>query len=51
MEARKVLFVKEIVRSEAGAAAAKPVSRVAAIAVIANPFAGRFRRQKHPAAA
>jgi len=42
MEARKVLFVKEIVRAEAGGSAARPISRVAAIAVIANPFAGRF---------
>ena len=42
MDARKVLFVKEIVRSEAGGPAARPTSRVAAIAVIANPFAGRF---------
>jgi hypothetical protein len=48
MDARKVLFVKEIVRSEAGAPAARPVSRVAAIAVIANPFAGKLVEDLSP---
>ncbi len=48
MDARKVLFVKEIVRSEAGGPAARPVSRVAAIAVIANPFAGKFVEDLSP---
>jgi amino acid synthesis protein len=48
MEARKVVFVKEIVRAEAGGAAAKPISRVAAIAVIANPFAGKLVEDLSP---
>ena len=41
MATRKVLTIKERVVAEAGAAAARPVSRVAAVAVIANPFAGQ----------
>lgn len=48
MDARKVLFVKEIVRSEAGGSAGKPISRVAAIAVVANPFAGEFVEDLSP---
>ena len=42
MTARKTVFVKEQIVAEAGSPALQPVSRVAAIAVIANPFAGRF---------
>ena len=42
MQTRKTLLVKETVHGEAGRTASAPVSRVAAIAVIANPFAGRF---------
>ncbi len=42
METRKTLFIKETVHGETGRTASAPVSRVAAIAVIANPFAGRF---------
>jgi hypothetical protein len=42
MGTRKILFIKEIIHTEAGSAAVRPVSRVAAIAVIDNPFAGRF---------
>ncbi len=42
METRKTLFIKETVHGEAGRTASASVSRVAAIAVIANPFAGRF---------
>lgn len=42
MATRKILFVKEQIRAEAGQAAAPPVSRVAAIAIIDNPFAARF---------
>ena len=43
MNARKTVFVKEIVAAEAGSAAPRPVSRVAAIAVIRNPLAGKFQ--------
>ena len=42
MATRKVVFIKEAVISEAGSPAPRPVTRVAAIAVIDNPFAGRF---------
>jgi hypothetical protein len=37
---RKILFVQERVLAEAGVAAAVPVTRVAGIAVLNNPFAG-----------
>lgn len=42
MPPRKILFIKEVVAAELGAPAPRPVTRVAALAVIANPFAGRF---------
>lgn len=48
MATRKVLFIKEQVRAEAGSAALRPVSRVAAIAVIDNPFAGGFKQDLAP---
>ncbi len=48
MQPRKILFVKETVTAEAGSPAPKPVTRVAAIAVIANPFAGRFAEDLSP---
>ena len=48
MDARKVIFVKEIVWSEASAPTARPISRVGAIAVIANPFAGKFVEDLSP---
>jgi hypothetical protein len=40
-EIRKIVFVEERVLAEAGRAAEKPVVRVAGIAVIRNPFAGK----------
>ncbi len=48
MPTRKVLFVKEQVLSEAGSPAPRPVCRVAAIAVIDNPFAGGFPEDLSP---
>ena len=42
MTVRKTIFVKERIIAEAGSPALRPVCRVAAIAVIANPFAGKF---------
>jgi hypothetical protein len=42
MTARKTVFIKEIITAECGKAAARPVSRVAMVAVIENPFAGRY---------
>ena len=38
---RKIVFVEERVLAEAGRAVARPVTRVAGIAVIQNPFAGQ----------
>ena len=37
---RKIVFVEERVLAEAGRAAATPITRVAGIAIIQNPFAG-----------
>ncbi len=42
MNCRKSLFITETVHAEAGHAAPEPVTRVAAIAVLDNPAAGRF---------
>ena len=42
MKLRKTLFVKETVLMEAGEPAPRPVTRAAALAVIENPFAGRY---------
>ena len=41
MNPRKTLFVKERITAEAGRPAERPVVRVAAMAVIANPYAGQ----------
>ena len=38
---RKILLLEERVFSEAGKAAVRPITRVAGIAVVKNPFAGR----------
>ena len=40
MDIRKIVFHHEVVYSEAGASAAEPITRAAAIAMIPNPFAG-----------
>src|SRR5581483_4845430 len=39
---RKIVTVSEEIMSDGGRAAARPLRKVAAIAVIDNPFAGRF---------
>jgi hypothetical protein len=39
---RKTVFVRETLRSELGRAGRTPITRVAGVAVLANPFAGRF---------
>ncbi len=48
MTARKTIFVKERITAEAGSPALQPISRVAAIAVIDNSFAGRFVEDLSP---
>ncbi len=42
MEIRKMVLTVEEIRAEAGHRVARPVRRAAGIAVIANPYAGRF---------
>ena len=42
MRIRKLLTVVEEIYEDGGRKAAKPIKKVAAIAVIENPFAGRF---------
>lgn len=42
MNIRKLVVVTERINAEAGRALDKPITRAAAIAVIANPFAARF---------
>ena len=45
---RKVVTLRERVFGELGEAAARPVTRVAALAVVGNPFAGRFLANLEP---
>src|ERR1700758_5443505 len=42
VEVRKIIMMREVVFSELGVAAPRPVVRAVGMAVIANPFAGRF---------
>ena len=42
MEIRRLLTIEEEIREEAGRQMSPPLRKVAAVAVIANPFAGRF---------
>jgi hypothetical protein len=42
VEIRKIITTREMILSELGAAAARPIVRAVAMAVIVNPFAGRF---------
>ena len=42
IETRKIITMREVVFSELGVAAARPVVRAVGMAVIRNPFAGRF---------
>jgi len=42
MNLRKISLTKETILAEAGRAAARPITRAVAVAVIENPFAGRF---------
>lgn len=45
---RRLQIVKDTLHAEAGAAAARPITRAVALAVIANPFAGRHVRDLSP---
>ena len=42
MTVRKTVFIKETIESDGVGQACNPIVRVAAIAVVKNPFAGRF---------
>ena len=42
MQARKIIVTRETVRADGGRAAAREVTRVVGIAVIANPYAGGY---------
>jgi hypothetical protein len=42
MNLRKISLIKETILTDAGTPIAQPITRAAAIAVLGNPFAGRF---------
>ncbi|MGH7356672.1 MAG: amino acid synthesis family protein [Candidatus Rokuibacteriota bacterium] len=48
MDARRILYVEDNVLMEAGKPLARQVRRVAGLAVIANPYAGRFADDLSP---
>lgn len=48
MDLRKMIFVEEDVLADAGRQLARPVRRVAGLAVIANPYAGQFVQDLSP---
>lgn len=47
-EIRKIITMREVVFSELGVAASRPIVRAAGIAVIRNPFAGKFVEDLEP---
>ncbi len=47
-EIRKIITIREVVFSELGIAAPRPTVRAAGIAVIRNPFAGKFTEDLKP---
>ena len=48
VEIRKIVTTREVVFSELGVKAPRPVVRAVGMAVIANPFAGRFVEDLRP---
>jgi hypothetical protein len=48
MEIRKIVVTREELLAEMGRAAERPVVRAVALAVIGNPFAGRFAEDLRP---
>ena len=42
MDVRKTLFVKEVVETDGHGEPCDPITRVVAMAVVKNPFAGKF---------
>jgi len=48
VDIRKIITMRELVLSELGVAALQPVVRAVGMAVIFNPFAGRFVEDLRP---
>lgn len=48
MQARKLIFMHETVYAEGGKETPRPVTRTVGIAIIANPYAGRFVQDLSP---
>ena len=48
MHVRKTVFIKETIEADGFGEACAPITRVAAVAVIRNPFAGRFVEDLSP---
>ncbi|NBC96512.1 MAG: amino acid synthesis family protein [Deinococcus-Thermus bacterium] len=48
MSARKIVFVEETATGELGETAARPVTRVAGIAIFTNPLAGAYHTDLEP---
>ena len=48
MEIRRLLVIKDVVYSEGGKKAPRPITRAIALAVIHNPFAGRHVEDLSP---
>ena len=48
MDIRKTMIIKETIEADGVGEACDPITRVVAIAVIRNPFAGRFVQDLSP---
>ncbi len=48
MDIRKTIFIKETIETDENGKACEPITRVAAMAVIKNPFAGKFVEDLSP---
>lgn len=48
IDARRILTFRDVIHAEAGRALAVPITRVAALAVVRNPFAGTFAEDLRP---
>jgi Amino acid synthesis len=48
VEVRKIITTREVLFSELGVAAPRPIVRAVGMAVITNPFAGRFVEDLRP---
>jgi hypothetical protein len=48
MNLRRTSFTKEVIRADMGKPATQPITRAVAVAVIGNPFAGRFVEDLSP---